>query len=57
MTLTPGAPDWACDGCNYDRHLCHFCGDNITHEEAMKYGTCEGDREYGRAVLREAFGE
>lgn len=20
-----------CDACNYDRHVCHFCGDSIPH--------------------------
>lgn len=22
-----------CDRCNYDTHICHFCGDNLGHEE------------------------
>jgi hypothetical protein len=26
-----------CDGCNYDTHRCHFCGDDLMH----------GDRDYG----------
>jgi hypothetical protein len=21
-----------CDQCNYEKHLCHFCGDNLGHE-------------------------
>ena len=27
-----------CDQCNYNTHMCHFCGDDLTHTEAtMKH--------------------
>ena len=36
-----------CERCNYDNHMCPFCGTNLTHAEAVKFkGLCEGDYEY-----------
>jgi hypothetical protein len=29
-TLTSGCM-YCCDACNYDRHLCYGCGDNVPH--------------------------
>lgn len=27
-------PNWnCCPSCNYDRHICHFCGENLGHTE------------------------
>lgn len=25
-----------CEACNYDTHLCHFCGDNLGHNEVSE---------------------
>ena len=22
-----------CDKCNYNKHICHFCGDDLTHSQ------------------------
>jgi hypothetical protein len=24
-----------CDGCNYQTHRCHFCGDDLTHSQVV----------------------
>ena len=29
--LKEGHCFYCCDLCNYDRHLCHFCGENLNH--------------------------
>ena len=26
-----------CDRCNYNDHRCHFCGDDLTHAEAVNH--------------------
>lgn len=28
-----GACYYCCETCNYDRHVCHFCGDPLKHNE------------------------
>lgn len=30
-----------CESCNYDTHLCHFCGDHLGHDMA---GHCEPEQ-------------
>jgi len=35
-----------CDGCNYNLHRCHFCGDDLTHAEfhgSQHYIACRPD--------------
>lgn len=29
-----GACYYCCDACNYDRHICHFCGDSLRHDNS-----------------------
>jgi hypothetical protein len=29
-----------CDACNYDRHRCHFCGDDTSHDEGGVHPEC-----------------
>jgi len=29
---------YCCDSCNYDRHICHFCGQTLSHEN--RNGCC-----------------
>lgn len=29
--LAAGHCYWCCSTCNYDRHICHFCGDSLDH--------------------------
>lgn len=28
-----------CDACNYERHTCHFCGEDLRHDERNLDGT------------------
>jgi hypothetical protein len=30
---------YCCEACNYDRHICHFCGDNLTHLNNLSDGS------------------
>lgn len=35
-----------CEGCNYNRHRCHFCGDDLSHawsRQAEHYAECRPD--------------
>ena len=36
----PGPHLWeVCDRCNYDRHICPGCGDNLRHDDRNLDGT------------------
>jgi hypothetical protein len=43
-----------CDRCNYDGHTCHFCGDNLRHDERNADGTEHGCYADARAEFRRA---
>lgn len=43
---------WCCPRCNYDRHICHGCGDNIGHSDKACRACREADRITGRSILR-----
>jgi hypothetical protein len=34
-----GGCAWCCERCNYDRHICLFCGDSLTHDEKLPDGS------------------
>lgn len=27
-----------CAACNYEKHICHFCGDSLRHDERLPNG-------------------
>jgi hypothetical protein len=33
-----GGCAWCCDACDYDRHICHFCGDYLRHDGKLLNG-------------------
>ena len=49
-----GGCSWCCDSCNYDRHICLFCGDPLRHDGRLWNGetnTCYmSDDEYAMHI-------
>lgn len=39
-----------CERCNYDRHMCHFCGDSLGHSEVSACYFVEVDLEMSASV-------
>ena len=27
-----------CESCNYNQHICHFCGDDLRHDDTLSNG-------------------
>lgn len=41
MTGRPYGPHLfeVCDACNYNKHICHFCGEDLRHDERLLDGS------------------